>query len=138
MQLPSIKCYNGFKPANSFYVLCKGLNAGKPLREPCPNCFTVTCQTPDEFIYWYNLTWGVWKAKGFHVRLLGSVIPFIRLADYREIIWKASQAVKCKESQLKQVIDAMQAIEVKEQVIKQQLLSLTELKSALFRSLVRM
>lgn len=31
-----------------FFILNKGLNSGKPLTNPCPNCFVVTTSTEEE------------------------------------------------------------------------------------------
>ena len=28
-----------------FFILNKGLNSGKPLKKPCPNCFVISCHT---------------------------------------------------------------------------------------------
>lgn len=135
MQLPKIKSYNHTQPANSFFVLCKGENSGKPLREPCPNCFTVTCSSVDDYNYWFWLSWGLWKSKAFHFYLRGSVIPFVRICDYGQAIEKAS-AQTADRLQLKQAVDAMQNIEAREASIRQQLALLSQLKIAVFRKIV--
>jgi hypothetical protein len=31
-----------------FFILNKGLNSGKPLEHPCPNCFVITSQTEED------------------------------------------------------------------------------------------
>jgi len=31
-----------------FFILNKGLNSGKPMRKPCPNCFVITAATEEE------------------------------------------------------------------------------------------
>ncbi len=66
-----------------FFILNKGNNSGKPLKEPCPNCFVITVKTDEEAenLYWIALS--LWKSKLWHQYLIGSVIPFIRLNDFK-------------------------------------------------------
>jgi hypothetical protein len=37
-----------------FFVLNKGLNSGKPLQLPCPNCFIIQTESEEfkETLYW--------------------------------------------------------------------------------------
>jgi hypothetical protein len=60
-----------------FFVLCKGLNSGKPLQVPCPNCFIIQTESEEfkETLYW--ITFALWRTKAFHPYLRGSVIPFL-------------------------------------------------------------
>ena len=69
-----------------FYILNKGLNSGKPLLEPCPNCFVCTFKTEAEKEQLYWLVFGLWQGKIFHQNLLGSVIPYIRLKCLKDVI----------------------------------------------------
>ena len=41
MTTPKVQQYNkkNAYPAFTLFALCKGLNSGKPLEKPCPNCF---------------------------------------------------------------------------------------------------
>lgn len=66
-----------------FFILNKGNNSGKPLKEPCPNCFVITVKTDEEAenLYWIALS--LWKSKLWHQYLVGSVIPFIRLNEFK-------------------------------------------------------
>ena len=40
---------------NHFFILSKGLNAGKPLTEPCPNCFVFHAETEQEKDFYIGL-----------------------------------------------------------------------------------
>ena len=44
-----LKTYNEKKEETKphFYILCKGLNSGKPLEKPCPNCFCCVCENEE-------------------------------------------------------------------------------------------
>ena len=35
-------------PKNRNFILNRGRNAGKPLQEPCPNCFILYCSSLEE------------------------------------------------------------------------------------------
>lgn len=66
-----------------FFVLSKGNNSGKPLKEPCPNCFVILVKTEEEAenLYWIALS--LWKSKFWYQHLVGSVIPFLRLQEFK-------------------------------------------------------
>ena len=72
--------------STQFYVLSKGLNSGKPLEKPCPNCFVITVKNDEEkeFLFW--LCWGLWQSKKFHHLHTGSVIPFVRLHEFKAFL----------------------------------------------------
>lgn len=84
--MPNFKSYSPshLPPTHGFFILCKGLNSGKPLERPCPNCFVCTCETPEERDFYFWLCYGLWQAKHWHVFLYGSVIPFITLPMFKK------------------------------------------------------
>ena len=69
---------------NQIFILNKGMNSGKPQKEPFTNSFVIIF--PDEkdaeTVYW--LAYSLWKSKFWHQHLIGSVIPFIRLRDFQK------------------------------------------------------
>lgn len=136
MQLPKISTYNGTHSPNRFYVLCKGENSGKPMKDPCPNCFSIECNSVDDFNYWFWLSWGLWKSKRFHVYLRGSVIPFIRICDYKALISESSQSIGDRSEKMFKALESMQEIEQREESIRKQLVLFGELKIAIFRKLL--
>jgi hypothetical protein len=129
-----VKSYNSKTVdfANSFFVLSKGLNSGKPLKNPCPNCFVITTKNDQEkdFLFW--LCWGLWQSKNFHYFLTGSVIPFIRIDEFKKFIHeKALQAFAAKEQHLKS-ITSLQKLEALEKQYKKNLLLIQDAKIAIF------
>ena len=76
------KEYSGFY----FFILNKGLNSGKPLKNPCPNCFILKCQSDEvkQELFW--LTFSLWQGKVFRPHLIGSVIPYIRIKDLTNVL----------------------------------------------------
>lgn len=71
-----------------FYALSKGLNSGKPLDVPCPNCFVISCRNAEEKDIYSSLLFGLWKSEAFHQFFVGSVIPFIRIADFKNFVFE--------------------------------------------------
>lgn len=65
-----------------FYIQCKGLHSGKPLRSPIPNCFTVYTDIENLFEIVYSL----YKGGYFEPNICGSVVPFIRIHETRHIL----------------------------------------------------
>lgn len=139
MQLPNIKSYTGGSNNNplTFFVLCKGENSGKPLTEPCPNCFVVTCATVQDREYWFWLSWGLWRSKSFHIVQRGSVIPFIRICDYLEVITRACRHCADKPEQLSEALSLMKQLEQLEKVTLQKLLSIKDMRVAIFHRVLR-
>lgn len=82
-----IKKYNGTpteaKPGEFiFYIQSHGNNSGRPLLVPIRNCWVVrTSRSVD-----YEIMYIVFESKILEPFIGGSVIPFLRLSDYKNII----------------------------------------------------
>ncbi|WP_425629399.1 DUF6943 family protein [Cellulophaga lytica] len=112
-----------------FFILNKGLNSGKPLSNPCPNCFVVTTSTEKERNTLFHLSMML-QIGGFYAYYLkGSVIPFISIDDCRKTLKnslksncnaedimqkhiKAVEVISKKEKELQNVIDKMAVLKV--------------------------
>lgn len=111
-----------------FYALSKGLNSGKPLDVPCPNCFVISCRNAEEKDFYSSLLFGLWKAKTFHQFLIGSVIPYIRIGDFKNFVAEQASHLQKKEPAFKNDIRKVKALEQKEKQMYEQLLLISELK----------
>ncbi len=133
----SISCYNSISTkevlSNQFYVLSKGLNSGKPLEKPCPNCFVITVKNDEEkeFLFW--LCWGLWQSKKFHHLHTGSVIPFIRLQEFKAFIKEQAATAFAEKEQYNKNVKALQQLEALEKNYKQSLLLIMDAKRAIFQ-----
>jgi len=93
-----------------FFILCKGNNCGKPLTEPCANCFVLLCKEGNkDLMYW--MMWGLWKAKAFHFYLRGSVIPFIKIEDARLALSIALKNANDDKTELANAIKVLRTFE---------------------------
>ena len=113
-----------------FYVLCKGLNSGKPLVIPCPNCFIIQTESEEfkETLYW--ITFALWRTNAFHPYLIGSVIPFIRISSYKQLITEKIGLVKANPIEFAMTIKQLNFIEQKEKQLKENLKLIQDLKRA--------
>lgn len=130
MHKPQIKQYSPKNPQSEFqfYALCKGLNSGKPLDNPCPNCFAISCRNAEEKDYYRSLLFGLWQAKSFHQFLVGSVIPFIRISDFKNFFFEQAKALQGKEKAYKKDVQKANELEQHEKRLREQLQLISELK----------
>ena len=76
-----------------FFILCKGNNSGKPLKTPCPNCFVIQFESETDKEEAFYIALSLWKAKFWHQFLIGSVIPFIRINDFKTKIYELNNEI---------------------------------------------
>ena len=117
--------------APHFFILSKGLNSGRPMVQPCPNCFVITTgskQTRESLFY---LCQSLKIGKYFHYYLKGSVIPFICISDAKKVMHTALQN---NQEQWNIKVQKLKKIEALESNLKQQLSAISQLKMVLLRS----
>lgn len=130
MKTPKIYTYS---PKNAttefeFYALSKGLNSGKPLEIPCSNCFVISCRNVEELDHYRSLLFGLWKSKAFHQFFVGSVIPFIRINDFKNLVYEQMVHLQEKQKAYQQDVKKFKALEQNERAMYEQLLLISELK----------
>ena len=120
-----------------FFILNRGLNSGKPLNQPCPNCFVCLIENKEdmEFLYW--LCFGLWKSKSFHHFLKGSVIPFVTIDETRKLIRESSTKASCKAQAFQKAIHALRLLDTNEQKIKVALKTIDTARKAIFYDLMK-
>ena len=86
------------------FLLNKGMNSGKPQKEPFTNSFVIIFENESDFDT-INLTaYALWKTKLWHQFLRGSVIPFLNLHDIRkEFSIKVNQEIKDHKEHVKNI-----------------------------------
>jgi hypothetical protein len=140
MHGPKIRTFNPKNQVGSFdlFILCKGLNSGKPLEKPCPNCFVISCKNSEEFDFYKTLTFGLWKANHFRNFLTGSVIPFIRISDFKSIIKAQADVVRKDKYAFARDISKVKLMDQKEKQMYEYLALLADIKRAIiYRHLKR-
>ena len=115
------------------FILNKGLNSGKPQKEPFTNSFVVIVQNQEdlETVYW--LAYSLWKSNFWHISLCGSVIPFLRIGDFKKnFIPKVAGMLSDFEKHQKQV-KALKLLEMQEQQCQKTIKLIQELKISILR-----
>jgi hypothetical protein len=101
------------------FILNKGRNSGKPQKEPFTNSFVIILQNEEELESLFFIAYSLWQTKFWHPFLVGSVIPFLRLPDFKnEFIPKASSMMSEHNEHIKNVA-ALKLLEQKEKQFHQ-------------------
>lgn len=111
-----------------FFILNKGMNSGKPQNEPFTNSFvTIFDNEKDcENIFW--VAYSLWKSKFWHQHLVGSVISFLRLPDFKkEFFSKSAQLMEEYEAHIKHV-EALKLLAQKEKQFHENLILINDLR----------
>jgi hypothetical protein len=96
------------------FILNKGLNSGKPQNTPFTNSFVVIFEKEEDCESLFFVAYSLWQTKFWHQFLIGSVIPFLRLPDFKkEFNPQASLMMLEHEQHLKNVA-ALKLLEKKE------------------------
>ncbi|MBV2223696.1 MAG: hypothetical protein KUL74_02440 [Cloacibacterium sp.] len=115
-----------------FFILNKGYNSGKPLTEPCPNCFTIICSSESQKEHLYWIAFCLWQLKRFHPLLKGSVIVFISISDLRSILQQSSAKIYDSHfSTFQSHLQNLQKLEEAEVHLQKKIKLIGELKKSL-------
>ena len=116
----------------AFFILSKGMNSGKPMEHPCPNCFTFNASTQEEKDHFYWICFGLWQSRSFHQHLIGSVIPFIRIHELSQAINQASEKAQASQANFLKTVEALKILDRQEKQFHRNLLLISEAKKAIF------
>jgi hypothetical protein len=113
------------------FVLNKGMNSGKPQKEPFTNSFVIILQNEEELESLFFIAYSLWQTKFWHPFLVGSVIPFLRLPDFKnEFNPKASLMMSEHNEHLKNVA-ALKLLEQKEKQFHQNINLINDLRKVI-------
>ena len=122
-------CYKG----NQIFILNKGMNSGKPQKEPFTNSFVINFANPEdaETIYW--LAYSLWKAHFWHQSLCGSVISFLRIKEFKkEFISKVAEVLQEHELHKTQV-KALRLLELQETQFQKNIQLINEMRRVILQ-----
>ncbi len=116
---------------NHFFILAKGNNAGKPMHNPCPNCFVLVANNLHEKEYYYWLCYGLWVGGMFRPFLTGSVISFLRIAELKQVIKAGQSKVQLRKQALLSSIEILNKLSAHQTNLLQQIQLIKQTKKAL-------
>ncbi len=119
---------NAVYKANQIFILNKGMNTGKPQKEPFTNSFVILFQDENdaETLYW--LAYSLWKARFWHQSLVGSVIPFLRIDDFKKDFNSKINEMLQEHQLHKKQIQALRLLEQKEDHLQKNIVLITEMR----------
>ena len=104
------------------------MNSGKHQKEPFTNSFVIVFSNEKdaESVYW--LAYSLWKAKFWHQSLYGSVIPFLRIQDFKkDFALKVNEMLHDFERHQKEV-KALRLLEQQEDHFRQNINLINEMR----------
>ena len=113
---------------NQIFILNKGMNSGKPQKEPFTNSFVIMFpnEKDAETVYW--LAYSLWKSNFWHQFLIGSVIPFLRINDFKkDFDYKVNEMLQEHELHQKQIL-ALKLLEQKEDQLQKNIRLINEMR----------
>ena len=116
----------------TFFILNKGMNSGKPMEHPCPNCFTFNASTQEEKDHFYWICFGLWQSSSFHQHLIGSVITFIHLHVLNQVICQASEKAQANLGTFQKIEEVLKMLVKHEKRYHRNLLQISEAKKSNF------
>jgi hypothetical protein len=113
---------------NQIYILNKGMNSVKPQKEPFTNSFVILFQNEEdaETVYW--LAYSLWKTKFWHQSLVGSVIPFLRIDDFKKDFSSKVNEMLQEHDLHKKQIQALRLLEEKEDQFQKNIILINEMR----------
>ena len=96
------------------FVLNKGMNSGKPQKEPFTNSFVIIFQNEEDCENLFFIAYSLWQTKFWHQYLVGSVIPFLRLPDFKKQFNPQASLMMVEHEQHQKNVAALKLLEQKE------------------------
>ena len=96
------------------FILNKGMNSGKPQKEPFTNSFVIIFEKQEDAENIYFVAYSLWKSKFWHQFLIGSVIPFLRIKDIEKEFYKRVELICNEFEDHKKNIAALKLLEEQE------------------------
>jgi hypothetical protein len=110
------------------FILNKGMNSGKPQKEPFTNSFVIIFQHEENCENFYYIAFSLWQTKFWHQYLNGSVIPFLRLPDFKKEFNPRAQTMMEKHEQHLKHIETIKLLQQKENQFQQNLKLINDLR----------
>lgn len=114
-----------------FFILNKGMNTGKPLSEPCANCFVIILQHPSDVENLFCIAGSLWKIKFWHEMLIGSVIPYIRISDFDKLFARKATEMMIDFENHQKNIQTIKLLEQKEKQFNENIMLINDVKRAI-------
>ncbi len=113
------------------FVLNKGMNSGKPQKEPFTNSFAVIFQNEEDCESLFFIAFSLWKTNFWHQHLVGSVIPFLRLPDFKKEFSPKASLMMVEHEEHQKNVAALKLLEQKEKQFHENINLISDLRRAI-------
>jgi hypothetical protein len=113
------------------FILNKGMNSGKPQKEPFTNSFVIIFSNEEGLENIFLIAYSLWQTKFWHPFLIGSVIPFLRLPDFIKEFNPQSSLMMVEHEQHLKNVAALKLLQQKENQRKEELIHINDLRKAI-------
>ena len=113
------------------FLLNKGLNSGKPQKEPFTNSFVIIFENQDDLENVFFIAYSLWKTKFWHQFLIGSVILFLRIPDFKKEFYSKVKSLMEDHELHKKNIEALKLLEEKEKQFQENINLINDLRKAI-------
>ena len=113
------------------FILNKGMNSGKPQKEQFTNSFVVIFEKVEDCENIFFIAYSLWQTKFWHQFLIGSVIPFLRLPDFKKEFNPQASLMMVEHEQHLKNVEALKLLEKKEKQYKEDINLINDLRRAI-------
>jgi hypothetical protein len=107
------------------------MNSGKPQKTPFTNSFVIIFSNEEDRESIFLVAYSLWKTKFWHPFLIGSVIPFLRLPDFKKAFNPQASLMMVEHEQHVKNVEALKLLEKKEKQYKQDMNLINDLRKAI-------
>jgi hypothetical protein len=110
------------------FVLNKGMNSGKPQKTPFTNSFVIIFQNEEDCESLFFIAYSLWQTKFWHQHLVGSVISFLRLPDFKKQFNPQASLMMMEHEQHQKNVAALKLLEQKEKQFNENINLINDLR----------
>lgn len=124
-------------PEYSLFVLSKGLNSGKVVSIPTTNCFVLTLSNQTDYQSAKSILEAMINTNSFHEFLVGSVIHFLRINDFKKAFKEQLNITKLGNEKTRKAIESLNKLAELQKTYRQNLLLVKDAQKTLYLHILR-
>ena len=111
-----------------FFILNKGMNSGKPQKTAFTNSFVIIFEKSEDCESLFFIAYSLWQTRYWHPFLVRSVIPFLRLPDFKKEFNPQVRIMMVEHEQHLKNVEALKLLEKKEKQFNENINLINDLR----------
>ena len=107
------------------------MNSGKPQKTPFTNSFVIIFPNEEDCESLFFIAYSLWQTKFWHQYLVGSVISFLRLPDFKKQFNPQASLMMVEHEQHQKNVAALKLLEKKEKQYKEDMMLINDIRRAI-------